>query len=72
MFVVGVAAWITAVACVLFGRDRRRQRVPPAVRDFDGDGPLERTEFPRAARAGWLAGIAAAVVGSVAFVLGSR
>ncbi|MFI1582195.1 hypothetical protein [Embleya sp. NPDC020630] len=72
MFVVGVAAWITAVACVVFGRDRHRQRVPPVVRDFDGDGPLERAEFPRPARAGWIAGAAAALVGSAAFVLSVR
>ncbi|WP_406285657.1 hypothetical protein [Embleya sp. NBC_00896] len=69
MFVVGVCAWITAVACVVFGRDRRRVRVPPVVRDFDGDGPLERTEFPRPARIGWIAGGAAALVGSAALVM---
>ncbi|WP_406297148.1 hypothetical protein OG948_15660 [Embleya sp. NBC_00888] len=72
MFVVGVAAWITAVACVVFGRDRHRPRVRPVVRDFDGDGPRERTEFPRATRAGWIAGVAAAAVGSAAFVLSVR
>ncbi|MYS80308.1 hypothetical protein [Embleya scabrispora] len=72
MFVVGVAAWITAVACVVFGRDRHRPRVRPVVRDFDGDGPRERTEFPRAGRAGRLAGAAAALVGVAAFVLSVR
>jgi hypothetical protein len=72
MFVLGVCAWITAVACVLFGRDRRRVRVPPAVRDFDGDGPLERTEFPRPARAALFAGPAAALVGSAALLMSVR
>ncbi|MYV97409.1 hypothetical protein [Streptomyces sp. SID3343] len=72
MFAVGVCAWISAFVCVVFARSRRGVRVPPVVRDFDGDGPLERAEFPRPVRAGWIAGAAAALVGSVALVLGSR
>jgi hypothetical protein len=72
MFAVGVCAWISAFVCVAFARSRRRARVPPVVRDFDGDGPLERTEFPRPARLGWIAGGAAALIGSIALVLGSR